>query len=86
MDNNETVSLDDICFKPLDNSYNCTIQSIFEYWQSDPANLDLTAQDYFGFITADYLDHFKTCVAAPTNQNDSLGLKINKKRIDIFEP
>ncbi len=32
----ETVSLDDICFKPLtpDNN-NCTIQSIFEYWQSD---------------------------------------------------
>jgi hypothetical protein len=71
--NNETVRLDDICYKPLDDSYNCTIQSIFEYWQSDPANLDKIHMGDF-FPDGDWITHFETCVDAPTNPNDTLGL------------
>lgn len=33
----EPVSLDEICFKPLrPENNNCTVQSIFQYWQNDP--------------------------------------------------
>lgn len=71
---NETVRLDDICYKPLDNTYNCTIQSIFEYWQTDPANLDKVHNNDFGLPDADWISHFETCVDAPTNTNDSIGL------------
>jgi len=72
---NETVSLDEICYKPLDNAHNCTIQSIFEYFQSNPANLLKKIVDPdFDYVVADYIDHFETCASTPTNTNDSLGL------------
>lgn len=70
---NETVTLDEICFKPLDNTYNCTIQSIFAYWQNNIENLSKNIS-IFNLVETDYLNHFETCVAAPTNTNDSLGL------------
>lgn len=70
---NKTVTIDDICFKPLDDTYNCTIQSIFEYWQSSLENFDKTHES-FGMPDADYISHFETCVANPTNTNDTLGL------------
>lgn len=72
---NETVGLDDICFKPLDNTYNCTIQSVFEYWQSSESNLLKADIDpVFNYATYDWISHFETCVAAPTNINDTIGL------------
>lgn len=74
LDNNQTVTLDEVCFKPLNDSYSCTIQSIFAYWQNKPENIEKVAKDDFDLTTADYIDHFETCVAAPTNQNDSIGL------------
>ena len=72
---NKTVSLEDICFKPLspDNN-NCTIQSIFQYWQNSPILLDKEIDDDFGQDLADYITHFENCVSAPTTLNDSLQL------------
>ena len=73
--NNKSVSLSDICFKPLapDNN-NCTIQSILQYWQNDEASLDKYNDDGFGDITDDYITHFENCVSSPTTLNDTLAL------------
>ena len=70
----ENVTLSDICFKPLtpDNE-NCTIQSIFEYWQNDPVTF-LTTLEEFDLVTADYITHFENCISAPTTVNDSMQL------------
>ena len=72
---NKTVSLSDICFKPLspDNN-NCTIQSIFQYWQNNETLLDKEIDDDFGDDLDDYITHFENCVAAPTTLNDTLQL------------
>jgi Niemann-Pick C1 protein len=72
---NQTVSLEDICFKPLapDNNF-CTIQSIFQYWQNSPILLDKEIDDDFGQDLADYITHFENCVASPTTLNDTLQL------------
>jgi len=70
----EFVSLSDICFKPLspDNT-NCTIQSIFEYWQNDVNTFNTVVIDPdYGIAVADYITHFENCVAAPTTVNDSM--------------
>jgi Niemann-Pick C1 protein len=69
------VVLKDACFAPLipDNN-NCTIQSVLNYWQNDPANLDLTSIDDFGVVTGDFITHFTNCISAPTTTNDTLSL------------
>ncbi|XP_043243694.1 NPC intracellular cholesterol transporter 1-like [Amphibalanus amphitrite] len=66
---NRTVRLSDICFKPLypDNAF-CAIQSVPEYFQDDPALLNLTKQD--GNYTINYLDHIKYCLLNPTEMQD----------------
>ncbi|XP_037082633.1 NPC intracellular cholesterol transporter 1-like [Pollicipes pollicipes] len=66
---NETVHLEDICFRPMypDNSY-CTIQSVAEYFQDDPVALNYTNQD--GDVTFNYLDHIKYCLLNPTDLGD----------------
>ncbi len=69
---NQTVSLSDICFKPLkpDNE-NCTVFSILQYYQNSKANLLKRVGDDF-FTSADFSTHFLTCSQAPTTTNDSL--------------
>ena len=63
--NNTNVTLNDICFKPLQPDYdNCTVISIFGYWQN---NFDT-------FAKSDYLKHFDNCVASPTTPSDIQGL------------
>lgn len=70
----EPVTLEDICFAPLDpDNKNCTIQSILNYWQNDEANLEKTITE-FDLVQYDYIDHFENCVNGPTTVNDSLQL------------
>ena len=60
---NRSVSLSDICFKPLspDNEM-CTIMSILNYFQNSHSNIDHIQYDEYGFDpTADYLSHFTIC-------------------------
>ena len=74
-DTNETVSLTDICLKPLapDNE-NCTVFSLLQYFQNSRDNLNKSTNDGF-FTTADYATHFLACSQAPTTTNDDpLGL------------
>jgi Niemann-Pick C1 protein len=61
---NETVTLEDICFKPLAPDNNkCSTQSVLEYWQKNHTNIDKTKMDNWGFnVIADYIDHFDYCV------------------------
>lgn len=65
------ITINDICFKPLEpDNKNCTIFSIFEYWQN---NMD-TFLTSFDPLTNDYLTHFDNCVLSPTTIKDSLDL------------
>ncbi|XP_029633427.1 NPC intracellular cholesterol transporter 1 [Octopus sinensis] len=69
--NNETIGLKDICFSPLaPANNNCTIQSIFQYFQNDHANLDKVNKTILQTF-ADYLDHIETCAMNPTLMNDT---------------
>ncbi|CAF0966260.1 unnamed protein product [Adineta steineri] len=73
-DNNQTISLSDICFKPLkpDNN-NCTVFSILQYFQNSKENLyKRVGDDFFTFY--DYTTHFMTCSQAPTTTNDPLNI------------
>ena len=67
---NETVSLTDICLKPLapDNE-NCTVFSLLQYYQNSRDNLNKSTNDGF-FTTADYATHFLACSQAPTTTKD----------------
>ena len=76
-DKNRTISLPDICLKPLEPANkNCTVFSILQYYQNSLDNLKTRKSDDFGFnqTVADYTTHFLTCSQAPTTTNDSLGL------------
>ena len=60
-------TLADICFAPLSSPYSgpitvseCTIQSIWGYWQDDVDGFKRTSTDRNNF-TVNYLDHFKAC-------------------------
>jgi len=74
-DSTQNVTLRDICFTPLspDNT-NCTIQSIFGYWQNDLNTFMTQILEFDTVVTADYITHFENCVAAPTNPNDTMQL------------
>jgi Niemann-Pick C1 protein len=74
---NRTVSLSDICLKPLyPDNQNCTVYSILQYYQNSLDNLNKTIRDDFGvFIEFDYSTHFLACTQAPTTtRDDPLGL------------
>jgi len=73
---NQTISLSDICLKPLEpDNENCTVFSILQYYQNSLENLNKTIRDDFDVFTYfDYTTHFLTCSQAPTTTNDSLGL------------
>ena len=59
-------TLADICFAPLSSPSSettvsqCTIQSIWGYWQDDVDTFNSTDLDKNNF-TVNYLDHFKAC-------------------------
>ncbi|XP_064596791.1 NPC intracellular cholesterol transporter 1-like [Liolophura sinensis] len=75
---NGTITLKDICFAPLaPANTNCTIQSVFQYFQNDPNLVDKTA-DYgpYDFYTADYLDHLHFCFNAPASVADTTALHL----------
>lgn len=58
---NGTVSLSDICMKPLaPYNNNCTIMSVLNYFQNDLKTLDKTVQDDF-YVYADFHDHLRAC-------------------------
>ena len=62
---NRTVTLGDICFKPLYPTYAaCTIQSPLNYFQNNRTRLNAQVVDpYFeSFVYADYMDHLAACV------------------------
>ena len=75
------LSLTDVCFKPLqlapgdkygddtDNG-NCSINSIWAYWQDEEDNLDIVTN---GKVKFNYLDHFTICTNNPsqTAQGDT---------------
>lgn len=73
---NGTVGLEDICFQPLAPDYTeCAIQSVLNYYQNSPKQLDRKIMDSWGFYDlADYLDHFLFCVKAPATVNDTTPL------------
>lgn len=58
----ENITLEDICFKPLtpDNN-NCTIESIFNYFQNDLEKLLAVEVDEFNVITYNASYHFHYC-------------------------
>ncbi|CAF3737766.1 unnamed protein product [Rotaria sp. Silwood1] len=72
---NRTVSLSDICLKPLEpDNENCTVFSILQYYQNSKENLNKLIHDDF-FTYFDYATHFMTCSQAPTTTRDNpLGL------------
>lgn len=59
---NNTITLKDICFKPLhpDND-NCTIQSIFNYFQNDDETFFYTQTDMFQRVTYNASYHINFC-------------------------
>ncbi|GFO29707.1 niemann-pick c1 protein [Plakobranchus ocellatus] len=71
----DVVTLSDICFAPLapDNT-NCTIQSVFNYFQNSPDMLDKIGYDQYGWESADYRDHLIFCVQSPYSLNDTTDL------------
>jgi hypothetical protein len=74
---NQTISLSDICLKPLEpDNENCTVFSILQYYQNSLENLNKTIRDDFDVFTYfDYTTHFLTCSQAPTTtKDDPLGL------------
>ncbi|XP_055955668.1 NPC intracellular cholesterol transporter 1 [Patella vulgata] len=73
---NETITLNDICFQPLAPDYtDCTIMSTLQYFQNSDANLDKEVWDeYHFFVLANYLDHFQYCVRSPASVNDTTKL------------
>jgi len=74
-DKNQTVSLSDICLKPLSpDNENCTVFSILQYYQNSLGNLQKRIHDDFDITLYDFSTHFLTCSQAPTTTNDSLGL------------
>ncbi|CAF4231353.1 unnamed protein product [Rotaria sp. Silwood2] len=75
IEKNQTVTLSDICLKPLapDNE-NCTVFSVLQYYQNSMENLNKSVVDDV-FITFDYATHFLACSQAPTTTLDNpLGL------------
>ncbi|XP_005097476.1 NPC intracellular cholesterol transporter 1 [Aplysia californica] len=74
---NKNITLKDICFAPLrpDNS-NCTIQSVFNYFQNRHDLLDRNVTSSTGWDTYTYLDHIKFCAISPVsiNDTDSIGI------------
>lgn len=74
-DTNQTISLSDICFKPLEpDNENCTVFSILQYFQNSKDNLEKRIGDDF-FTYFDFSTHFLTCSQAPTTtKDDPLGL------------
>ena len=77
--NNEKVTLEDICFKPLAPDNNkCTTESVLEYWQKSHTNIDKVVMGPSGFtVYDDYLDHFQFCMSDPTSTQDTLGLNMS---------
>ena len=56
------VTLQEVCNAPLSPQDNtCNIQSIWAYWQDDPAALNLTGVNSLNNHTDTYLDHFLLC-------------------------
>jgi len=73
---NQTISLKDICLKPLEpDNNNCTVFSLLQYYQNSLENLNKAIMDDFQvFVRFDYTTHFLECSQSPTKANDSLGL------------
>lgn len=68
---NGTIGLKDICFSPLSpQNDNCTITSIFQYFQNSHKNLDIVNKDIF-FEYGNYLDHILNCAMNPTSFNET---------------
>ncbi|XP_013397957.1 Niemann-Pick C1 protein isoform X2 [Lingula anatina] len=77
-DTNVTISLEDICYKPLspDNNH-CTIMSVLNYFQNNVTRLEYTAWDgYHLQELGDYFDHLLSCARGPTNPTDTALTKL----------
>ena len=61
----ENVTIDDICFKPLEpDNTNCTIQSVFNYFQNSFEKLNYTESDpFFGTVTYNASYHIHYCLS-----------------------
>ncbi|KAE9548636.1 hypothetical protein FO519_008148 [Halicephalobus sp. NKZ332] len=73
----KTVTLQDICYKPLDpDNKNCAVMSIFNYFQNDMSNMNITVEDESGFIpqTMDYSWHLQQCISGPFTMQSYLNL------------
>ncbi|KAK3872829.1 hypothetical protein Pcinc_022085 [Petrolisthes cinctipes] len=65
------VTLNDICFKPLKPANNhCTIQSVLNYFQNNPDNLNLNSTDSVFNLTINYINHLETCFRNPVSPLD----------------
>uniref|UniRef100_A0AC35EV92 SSD domain-containing protein n=1 Tax=Panagrolaimus sp. PS1159 TaxID=55785 RepID=A0AC35EV92_9BILA len=69
------ISLKDVCFKPLypDNK-NCAIMSIFNYFQNNMDNLNITVEDEENFMTYDYSAHLQQCFGGAYTMQTVLNL------------
>ena len=65
------ITLNDICFQPLkpDNDH-CAIESVWQYFQNNFTNLNMTLRDRFG-VLADYHTHLLYCFNDPTSVNST---------------
>ena len=61
----EKVTIDDICFKPLEpDNTNCTIQSVFNYFQNSFEKLNYTKyDDFFGTVIYNASYHIHYCLS-----------------------
>nr|XP_018672975.1 NPC intracellular cholesterol transporter 1 isoform X2 [Ciona intestinalis] len=75
----ETVTLKDICLKPLaPYNNNCTIMSVVNYFQNDHATLDKEAYSEGGFFfEADYHDHLMACLSGAASIDDATKLHLS---------
>jgi len=63
--NGTNVTLSDICFKPLSpDNEKCAIMSPLQYFQNDPAKLDIEDEDGWGIEL--FREQIKACVQSPT--------------------
>ena len=67
--NNTTITLSDICFKPV-NDY-CTIQSVLQYFQNSEANLDYVRSSVLVGTYGNWKSHVDYCLSNPSSINAS---------------
>ncbi|KHJ43473.1 putative niemann-Pick C1 protein [Trichuris suis] len=74
--NNRTITLGDICVKPLaPEKDECLVQSVLGYFQTNATNLDHEAYEY-DFLIANWISHLRSCLKNPVQVMDATPLSM----------